>query len=276
MKMIMEESILKDFIIVRRDQFRSLESGLINYSEFITFVWLCYISDKYGYAHVLSYKWLAERLPISVKPNTVGVIMRSLRNHRLIDYSDRKGSRRGFKVTLGYWPLGKGMFRNLNSKVDEFNIIITPTESVLSSQVNKEVLIQNHRLPVLLNSIKTGVSMKSSHSLITGHNNDKKKEIKKENIDISTAINEGDCISVSGFNPQLGEHARLHFIAEMCNETCMNYLLGKYKQHGLELIKVLGKCELLYREANLKEIDNKPAFMNSLIEKELNFIDLGK
>ncbi len=118
MKLNMEESILKDFIIIRREQIRSFESGDITHSELLTYIWLCYIADSYGYAHVRSYSWFAERLPIKIKGNTVGVIMRSLRDHKWIAYSDRQGSRTGFKVTIGYWPLGKGKFRQLRSSLD--------------------------------------------------------------------------------------------------------------------------------------------------------------
>ena len=271
----MEEPILKDFIIIQRDIFRMYESGKISYTELVVFEWLNYIADKYGYAHIRSYSWLSERLPLGIKGNTVGVVMRSLRNHKFIEYSDRQGSRRGFKVKIGYWPTGNGMFRRLGDTEDEQSINLPTSGDTLQSQVGEEVRLKNHKLPILNNSAKTEGFTDNVAQLITSHKNDIEKKKENKSIDMSITNKEGDCIYVSGFNSTSGEQETLRRVAELCEEPCMNYLLGKYKRHGQQLIRVLSRCEMLYKEADLQKLDNKPAFMNSLVEQELKSIDLG-
>ena len=274
--MNMKESILKDFIIIRRDTFRMYENGTISHTELLVFVWLNYIADKYGYAHVRSYSWFAERLPLDIKGNTVGVVMRSLRSHRFIDYSDRQGSRRGFKVKIGYWPTGNGMFRQLEDAGDEELVNSLIVDDVSESQVREDVFPKNHKLMQLKHSEKTTKSMSSVSDIITSHKNDTKKEIKKENVDISTTVNNGECINVSGFNPQLGEHAQLQHFAQLCGDECMNYWLGKYNKHGKNALDAMFRAEVKYKEAPEEKVKHGPSFFVSLIEEELISIDLGK
>ena len=274
MKMKMEESILKDFIIVRRDLFREFESGTVSYSEFITYVWLCRIADSFGYAHIKSHKLLAESLPLDIKPNTVGVILRSLRSHKWIDYEDRRGSRKGFKITIGFWPVGKGYFRNLDSIHDVANDITDINSDPHTSHLDSNVSLNNHMLPILQNSKETAHFSDKAKNQITSHNIKKEINKKIKQIDTSTSVDE-DCIKVSEFRADTVSKMKLVEVARLSEERCMNYLIGKYNKHGENLLRILDKCIDNFNESNLENIESRPAYMNSLIEFELSQIELS-
>lgn len=262
----MEESILKDFIITRRDQFRSFESGEISFSELITYIWLCYIADSYGYAHVRSYGWFAERLPIDVKGNTVGVIMRSLRNHKLIDYSDRQGSRSGFKVTIGYWPIGKGKFRQLGKNEDCESADSAITKTVNESHLIEEVASENHKLPTLLNSAKTVEKMASIRNLLTSHNIDMEKKKEKENESSKSLSFKKKDFRVSVFRPDSYEEQQCLDLAIAIGDEEVGFMLGIYRKYGFTpLIRAKGEFDKVH---GIKK-DNPPAFFNSLVQQQL-------
>jgi hypothetical protein len=262
----MEESILKDFIIIRRDQFRSFESGEISYGELITYIWLCRTADMYGYAHVRSYGWLAELLPIKFKANTVGVMMRSLRSHKFIDYSDRQGSRSGFKVTIGFWPVGKGKFRQLDNYVSKEIDDSYKKVDLNQSHLTEDVVSENHKLPRLLNGLKSVEKMASIHDVITSRNNDIKKKKENDNDSHKSFSFKKRDYSVGGFVPSSPEEARCLKISQVLKEKNVSFCIGIYRKHGMAPLELAVEE---FKKADLQTIDNPRAFFNSLVQKFL-------
>lgn len=263
----------KGYFQFPKEYFEMLRGGELSLSQFLLLILLRDLSNIKGVAAIESYSWLGQQLPrgTKLKGHAVRNALSALKHHKLINYSNSQGSRSGFRITLAHWPIGHNMARIFidDNAADEIT-----SESMENygneSLVDTEVTLKNHKFQ----SVKNTDAATHFEKLLATNITSGQKEKKNITIDTST-IKKTDCISVSGFNPSTGQQAMLKRLAELCEELCMNYLLGKYSQHGQHLIGVIGRCEMLYKEANLNEIDNKPAFMCSLIEKELISIDLG-
>lgn len=270
----MTEQKLKDFVPIQRDYFRANLDGTISDTEFTTLLWLHYLATANGVVHASSNSWLANNIPVDIKPNTMGKLLKSLRNHEYIQFENRQGSRSGFKVFLMNWKDKNGNIRTS----DNFKITSQTTQRVQrQSEHTEEVVEQNHMSDHLINKQKTDDFTEPNSESITSSYNENQNETENYKTNVRTVKQ----TKTDDFAHQVKSEAddRLYRIAESVGDKEMGFvfsIFGDYGDHGISVMEDVAR-DLIDKPS----IGNKPAYFNvkvrRLLEKDgQKSIDLGK
>jgi hypothetical protein len=227
---------LKGFFAFQRERCRDLEGGLLTFSEWFVLLWLHYLSDITGSVSIPSYEWLSSRLPVEVRIGGPAVrkCLVKLQNHKLIQYSNKRGSRSGFKVKIANWPIGNGLARVFEEPENHKSVT---SESSSELQQKIEVVVDNHKSKERIRNEIKPYSFNRVGGLVTSAKTETEKEIENNYDRIS--INKK--VKVSEFVPNSAVDDKLHQIAQLIGEEYMGFVFWVYQERRDEGIWTMEK-----------------------------------
>jgi len=245
---------LKNFVILPRLIKDDYLNGKMTKNEFDTLIWIWLNANPINGSMTISYKGLQQDMRGNISYANARKIISSLRANNYIYFTNHKGRKGSFPV----YPVG---FLLSNKKIQTLDYIKNKLSITTQSQCKKllNTKLQNsfdtqyHNFEKQKVSTVERVSIDAPNTQITTPNNDNETKTYK-----------GSIIDVENFSPNNYEEGKCWEIAKLLGEKDMTFLLNRLEKLGFNAIE---QTWGIFKEKDRKNINNKPAYFNTLLDQ---------
>lgn len=247
-----------------------LRNGSITGREYQVYMYLRHNCSPYGISTVNMSDVNTVIFGDDVENNWVYKVMRSLKEKKLIWYSNRQGVRGSYEVHFGDFLIPSGNIKTLDKYFNPESVRSGNNTSVQTeSDITPEAKNLSQRLEVQKSALKSYFSLRSKYNQVRSRNTDNDNKNENDITDRSALKpfnkEESRNLLTRHFTPQNNEEEVVWTIAQEIGEEDMKFLLSIYHKHGVALIE-RGYGQL--KETRSKEtIENPPAYLNKIIQR---------